>query len=543
MITKRCSLLLALSALACSRTATTDPTPATKDTAATVAPTAEKLPVKAPEIDRSPIAVTQSPEKLVLTATKLDIALFIEDRVMMGEIDNRVLVLHPLRDRMLVSYAGHLAALNDQQLEFDAPFFPPELYEIRSIVGTWPQAGIAEAEFNSYGSPFYMRVGEDGRDGRTKRTEHYHWSGNTWRGGAPAAGAKAATFREGSILALQSAAGSPPGPPPKGSSPARTLAVMSAVKDVPTKHTAPKQAPPRDPALCKDALTEVVPEELDALPTGEAFVLGKRCGAGGYAMERWSAGAAESVTDDLPDAPLDAKRAFISANAQGRLHVMLSTGSRVYAARWDGQAFRKIELQDEGEVRSMWTAADGTLFFVLQPRSTTGKKTLAELVRVQLTGQLTRSTGFAAGPNMRVWAADAQTAHFVSYASIFSTKSGLAFTKVKAAEPPARAIRISGLPLFAEGCATPFVFLYDVSEKSPPGFDFPSTRKALSTFAKASDISLVEFMYESKRRLGVRVPSADVGHELVKHVAATMKDEDPALVCVDPTEKVRVIPI
>ena len=101
----------------------------------------------------------------------------------------------------------------------------------------------------------------------------------------------------------------------------------------------------------------------------------------------------------------------------------------------------------------------------------------------------------------------------------------------------------SGLPAFAEGCATPFVFLYDISDKSPPGFDFPATRKALSSFPRVADISLVEFMHTSRRRLGLRVPSAEVGREAIKHVVENMKDEHPELVCLDPKEGVRAIPL
>lgn len=66
-----------------------------------------------------------------------------------------------------------------------------------------------------------------------------------------------------------------------------------------------------------------------------------------------------------------------------------------------------------------------------------------------------------------------------------------------------------------------------------PWFTFPTTRKALSSFSQAKDISLVEFV-EAGRKLGVVVPSREVGEAVVAHVKATMKDEKPELLCYEP---------
>jgi hypothetical protein len=86
---------------------------------------------------------------------------------------------------------------------------------------------------------------------------------------------------------------------------------------------------------------------------------------------------------------------------------------------------------------------------------------------------------------------------------------------------------------YHEGCATPFVFLYDVSSDNAKDFTFPSTRKALSTFPGVAEISLMEF-YEGGRRLGVKVPSKEQGEAVIAHLKASMKDERPALLCYDP---------
>jgi hypothetical protein len=93
----------------------------------------------------------------------------------------------------------------------------------------------------------------------------------------------------------------------------------------------------------------------------------------------------------------------------------------------------------------------------------------------------------------------------------------------------------------SEACTTPFVHLYDVSYLAEPTYTFPTTRKALATFDRLDEIGLVEF-YEGRRRLGVTVPSKDVGEAVIAHVAKTMTDEKPKLLCYAPKET-RSIPV
>jgi hypothetical protein len=100
-------------------------------------------------------------------------------------------------------------------------------------------------------------------------------------------------------------------------------------------------------------------------------------------------------------------------------------------------------------------------------------------------------------------------------------------------------LRPSPSVAFREGCPTPFVYLYDVSWKNDARFTFPDTRKALSTFAEASDLGLVEFQ-EGVRRLGVVVTSKAQGEAVIAHVKASMKDEDPQLLCYEPRAPRRI---
>jgi hypothetical protein len=105
----------------------------------------------------------------------------------------------------------------------------------------------------------------------------------------------------------------------------------------------------------------------------------------------------------------------------------------------------------------------------------------------------------------------------------FFTSVGMKIHRFEPAEPI----------VFTETCKTPFVYLYDVSPKSEPNFSFPATRKALSTFERLGDLSLVEFV-EGVRRLGLTVPDAKTGEAVIAHVRANMKDENPKLLCYTP---------
>lgn len=88
-------------------------------------------------------------------------------------------------------------------------------------------------------------------------------------------------------------------------------------------------------------------------------------------------------------------------------------------------------------------------------------------------------------------------------------------------------------------CKTPFVYLYDVSWKNDAKYTFPTTRKALSTFPAVGEIGLVEYV-DDGRRLGVTVKSKEQGEAVIAHVKATMKDEQPELICYAPV-KPRII--
>jgi hypothetical protein len=92
-----------------------------------------------------------------------------------------------------------------------------------------------------------------------------------------------------------------------------------------------------------------------------------------------------------------------------------------------------------------------------------------------------------------------------------------------------------------EACSTHFVYLYDVSSKNEKNFTYPSTRKALSSFAEVGSIGLVEFEDDYKGRLGITVTSKAQGEAVIAHLKETMKEENPKLLCFEPPKNARKI--
>lgn len=86
----------------------------------------------------------------------------------------------------------------------------------------------------------------------------------------------------------------------------------------------------------------------------------------------------------------------------------------------------------------------------------------------------------------------------------------------------------------SDACATPFVYISDVSSKNDDKFTFPTTRKALSTFPGIEELTLVQFADTGPRRLGLKVKTREQGDAVIAHLAKAMKEEKPRLVCFAP---------
>jgi hypothetical protein len=480
--------------------------------------------------DRSPV-----PVKLVADFKRLNVVAFLQHNTEgwpFGAQASKAFRVHAFRDRMIVTQAGHVYTFDGKKLTLDPkavtteqePGLTPLLgaYEIRRLEGIWPDVLYADAHFYSFMGPrqFSIRdVSYERRDGK-------------WGTVGVLPGAVSA-WKDGRTLALR-------------------MGKLESVPEAP-EGGIPPQSKPGDAPGCKGSAAAIDAKSLTALSSGEIFLLGRRCDNGTMGVERLGAGPA--VLEELPDAPKEPLKTLIAAGSPKSVYVATSGTERPYVARFDGRAFRSIAVPDAGEVEGLWATPDGAAFLITLNRAQKDSPTL--LVRIEADGTVTRFIA-PRGRNFHgIWASDKDTAYTAWYREgeasvLFSTKPDVilgsppaSFSEEAPASPgidaPPPEIASLPMPAYTDACKTPFVFLYDVSPKAPPNFDFPTTRKAISTFPKLSEIKLVEFVYEKKKKLGASVPSAEVGRALMKQVVENMKDESPVLVCYEAKEGVREI--
>ncbi|NUO53406.1 MAG: hypothetical protein HOV80_31540 [Polyangiaceae bacterium] len=450
-----------------------------------------------------------------------------------GAQSSKAFRVHPFRDRMIVTQAGLLYTFDGKKLALDpkavtteqVPGETPPLgaYEIRRLEGSFPDVLFADAHFYSFMGPrqfSYRDVSYERKDGSWGVVGVLPGAVTAWKDG------RTLTLRMGKLESVPEA--------PEGG--------------------VPPQSKPSDAAGCKGSAAAIDAKNLTALSSGEIFLLGRRCDTGTMGVERLGAGPA--VLEELPDAPKEPLKTLIAAGSPKSVYVATSGDGKPYVARFDGRAFRSIAVPDSGEVEALWATPDGAAFLITYNRAQKGAPSL--LVRVEPDGTVTRFIAPLGRRFRGLWASDKDTAFtawdndYGDASVLFSTKPEVIFGTPPAsfseeapaspgADAPPSEMASLPMPAYTDACKTPFVFLYDVSPKAPPNFDFPTTRKAISTFPNLSEIKLVEFVYEKKKKLGASVPSAEVGRALITQVVRNMKDESPELSCYEPKEGLREI--
>jgi hypothetical protein len=454
---------------------------------------------------RGVVPVRVRDERLVLHGAKLDLEL-INPRWMQEGVWG--LRLHPQRDTALVSFGGCVAKIEDNVVKFDHTVlgFYEETFDVLFVSGDWPRRARARI-FQDMGqnAPFSRQPSYE------KSTADYVWSPTDKRWQTTPEGPARLVLAGERFIGLKDGllevAG--PGAPP------------------------PVQRKPSDSNRCGGASTEVKGIGLGALPSGELFVVGPRCG-GPYALEMWGAGESVSSILDLPEAPVEAKLALVAPGEGGVVHLLLSSEAALYAARWESGMVQKVGLDVKGLVDSAFTARDGTLFFTARVAGTNPKTPMVSLHRLRLDGELTKSATFVSGYAGSVWAKDADTVYAESgHGIILSSKPGLRFEN--RAWPSARYSMPAEFILeeLKPSCATPFVFLYDAADSTPAEFAYPKTVRALSSFPRVGELKLVEF-WLGRRRVGVSVPSEEVAKELVTHLTKETPEEKPSVHCYEP---------
>lgn len=246
----------------------------------------------------------------------------------------------------------------------------------------------------------------------------------------------------------------------------------------------------------------LVPRNIAATPKGTLLAIGQLCEKSGEAVEAWD-DKGKSVIIKLPDGhPTAGARLYGTKDDEA---VLFGPGAQP-PLRYTGAAFEKLPAPP----------VDLKVVFV------------------------------SSGPDRKLHGTDGETVYRLDDAWTPIARFGGFPGKVTAMagdgkglwivrDERAGSVTIDGAATataWRDDCETPFVFLYDVAAKNERTYTFPTTRKALATFAEVGDVTLVETNTDGQRRLGVTVKSKAQGEALVEHLKTTMKDEKPQLLCV-----------
>lgn len=481
---------------------------------------------EAPALDRSPLEPRAAKGKLHVAAYQKG-----PEGFAFGAQASRHFKVFPFPDRMIVTLAGQVYELDGAKLTL-SPKAPttekvegatPVLgaYQIERLEGQWPDELWVTAEFNSFMGPRQS----------SNRTVDYRRTAGKWTT-EKSLPVNVRPWTPGVFLGF----------------------VGDELRVVAGDAKAPRRAPaPNTSGRCAKGHL-VIPHDLVALPSGHVFLLGAHCATHAFVVESWRPGSEEStVTEVVADTSalgVTLTGHHLAAATDRAVFVALSTHGAPFALfRGDARGFRRVQTRDEGRVVGLHATPDGAVFAALDG----GRRAPSALV--SLTANDT-STSYRYGLDRSVrlgglWASDAETAYvavddrYGDDAILLSTREvsllGSPPADLWKDAPPAPAALGEVFPAFDDRCTTPFVYLYDVAATTPKNFDFPKTRKALTSFSGGEGLTLLDFEHAGKRRLGVPVGSPSVGADLVRHVRAEMPEDDPRLVCFAAPEGARKV--
>jgi hypothetical protein len=264
----------------------------------------------------------------------------------------------------------------------------------------------------------------------------------------------------------------------------------------------------------------IEPLALAGTPSGDLFSVGHRCGDGPLAIERWDeAGAGKSTLLEVPwESPAAGSGASFPQFLQtkdGPLYLYRRFREGLFAYK-NGQFVEVAKLPKETAFVFL-SAASPSELWALGPEGVAVRRGEASTFTSVARFRFRTSFQSAARTESGTWA---------------SIEQGPVVQLVKT---------VSESP--TPGCATPFVYLYDVSPKNDAKYTFPTTQKALAAFPERESLTLVEAVIDGRRRLGVRSQTMARGEALLTYLqqAEAMKKERPRLLCLDVPEG-RVIP-
>jgi hypothetical protein len=257
------------------------------------------------------------------------------------------------------------------------------------------------------------------------------------------------------------------------------------------------EAPPEGASSSQPGVT---PSKVAGTPGGVLLSLGSLCSKR-PAVEIWDKDGPSRIVDLAKQLP---EKVDLEAVLRGKgEELFVVAGSRNPVLRFDGNGLQPLPRLDK-PLRNVAVSQQGQLY-----------ASDGEVIRKLDEGVWTPVARLGWPVRFEGMAIDGDTIWVGSAGATWTLKEGGGVT-------------------YEEGCAAPFVYLYDVSPKNDAKFTYPATQKALSTFPDVASLTLIEVLEAGVRRLGISVTSKAQGEAVVAHIRANMKDEDPKLLCYEP---------
>jgi hypothetical protein len=320
---------------------------------------------------------------------------------------------------------------------------------------------------------------------------------------------------------------------------------------------------------------------LKALPNGDLLALGRLCAradkAGARAVERWRAGSARSVIEELPNGGAGDEYDTRGLYVAGANDVYVFGAA--YAAHHDGKAWTDVTSSFSAEVVEMWTAKDGALW--AQLKNGFARRSGAAWETASPPGSHGEVAWHAVAPDGGLWASLADglwhratsgaweaaplprgvggaervsftgTGAMVVLASdengrrtlLLDVKPETVIDLEQAAPPRGSgAPRPRAVPATA-GCTSPYVVLYQLGRTAPRDYDFPLTRAALKGHTELAGLRFAETEDAGQRYLVAVPASVDQGARLIAVLRAELRDARPQLLCGSPPSARRTFTI
>ena len=412
--------------------------------------------------------------------------------------------LSPAGKSAVLSTEKLLLGIQDDRVTIEPPLLEglhPGMDQFPRVIGSLPNAAWA-VEIS------YMD--------RTSRTTLSHWTGSEWVGAGPALQGK-------NLVALS------------GWSNGRTLALVSSEYEKQlffTQLAGPKgaQVPQLPYAKQSDygCVHGIQPSAMSALPSGEVFLAGQLCQAGGdegtlqkgFAVLRWGAGQTQGKATILPKlSAKEASEAQISSLVASAPDDVIVAGMHIlnvpdgqdqhvepYIARFDGRTWRTLSAPPIERIDELQRAPDGKLWALGNGELWVSQGSASETVGWQSvpvplvaseTGEHT-ITSFWVRDSDDVWATVGDEAS----SFLFRTQRGAQPLSAPSAEAVASLTQSIDPSHY---CESPTLMLLTLSRQAPKNLDFPSIRAALRGHDElAGKAQFVEIPFLTRRYLGVR---------------------------------------